>query len=56
MLRITIEGGNIFDGTAEQFQDCFFTFAFKDTGGRILEILDFCRRNGFNHVVFDVNQ
>jgi len=39
--KILVENGDMFDGTREQFMDCFFTNANDE------EITDWCNDNGW---------
>jgi hypothetical protein len=43
--RIIIENGDVFDGTREQFMDCFFSNADDD------KIKDWCIENGWNVLI-----
>jgi hypothetical protein len=45
-MIIKIDDGDTFEGSFEQFQDCFFTFSSEGMAGRKWEIEDFCRREG----------
>jgi len=40
-LRILINDGHLFDGSLEQWEDCFFTLP-SDHGKAIVQILGFC--------------
>lgn len=40
--RILVENGDMFDGTREMFQDCFFANAYDE------EIEDWCKQNGWS--------
>lgn len=43
--RIIIDNGEIFDGTHEQFKDCFFDNADEDS------ITNFCKKNNWELVI-----
>jgi len=48
--HILIENGDVFDGTREQFRNCFFDNA-NDT-----EIIDWCRTLGFSQLSINKNE
>ncbi len=45
---VVVEGGDMFEGTREQFMDCFFTNATDE------EIKDWCFDNGWSLKIGDV--
>lgn len=48
VLNIKVEGGDLFDGSLEQWEDCFFSFPFYFSVNEKLEqIQNYC--NGYNY-------
>lgn len=46
---ILIDSGNIFEGTFEQFEDCFFSFPDDlSTEDKLLEIKDWCQEQKYS--------
>lgn len=41
-LTILVGSGEVFEGTLDHWQDCFFSFHSEDTGERLKEIMSFC--------------
>jgi hypothetical protein len=49
---VKVEEGDLFEGTLEQWEDCFFSFPNDfTTDDKLAQIQDFCHSSGFDYKV-----
>ncbi len=53
-MTIIVEGGHVFEGTFEQWEDCFFSFPDGYLANDKIEMIkSFCLSNGFKFEIAD---